>query len=159
MDDSYIFCNYEAIFPCHFSIIFNAPANIQLDAVYQCSQISCLDFRAHHQQYKETSNKLQQRIHRVHRNQNTKDALLMTVPSLTPACTCETIAKMEWTVLPHPAHSPDLARSNYHLFDPIQHALCGYHFADDNELKQSFCDVLQNQGRKFYNTGTQCLTQ
>jgi hypothetical protein len=55
---------------------------------------------------------------------------------------CETITKMGWTVLPHPAHNPDLAPSNYHLFGSVKDTLHGHHFADDNELKQSFCDVL-----------------
>jgi hypothetical protein len=54
------------------------------------------------------------------------------------------ITKMGWTVLPHPAHNPDLAPSNYHLFSPIKDALHGCQFADDSELKQSFHDVLQS---------------
>jgi hypothetical protein len=42
------------------------------------------------------------------------------------------------TVLPHPARSPDLAPSDYRVFGPVNTALRGRHFADDNELKQSF---------------------
>jgi histone-lysine N-methyltransferase SETMAR len=76
----------------------------------------------------------------------------------TNLCTCEALTKMGWTVLPHPVHSPNLAPSNYHLFGRLKDALCGCHFEDDNELKQSFCDVLQNQGREFYSTDT-ALTQ
>jgi hypothetical protein len=38
---------------------------------------------------------------------------------------------MGWTVLPHPAYSPDLAVSDYHLFGPVKDALHGCHFADD----------------------------
>jgi hypothetical protein len=72
---------------------------------------------------------------------------------------CEAIAKMRWTVPLYPACSPDLAPSDCHLFDPIKDALHGRHFADENELKQSFCDVLQSQGREFYNTGLQHLIQ
>jgi hypothetical protein len=43
------------------------------------------------------------------------------------------------------AHRPDLAISDYHLFGPVKDALHGCHFADDNVLKQSFCDVLQSE--------------
>jgi hypothetical protein len=68
----------------------------------------------------------------------------MTMPSLIPACAHEAIAKTGGTVLPYPTHSPDLAPSDYHLFGPVKDALCGCHFADDNELKQSFHDVLQS---------------
>jgi hypothetical protein len=39
------------------------------------------------------------------------------------------------------------------------YALRGNHSADDNELKQSFSDVLRSQGKKFYNIGTQKLTK
>jgi histone-lysine N-methyltransferase SETMAR len=73
--------------------------------------------------------------------------------------TREAIAKMGWTVLPHPAHSPDLAPSNYHLFGPVKNVLCKRHFADDNELKRSFHDVFRSQGREFHNTGKKYLTQ
>jgi histone-lysine N-methyltransferase SETMAR len=66
---------------------------------------------------------------------------------------------MERTILPRPAHSPDLAPSDYHLFGPVKDALCGCYFTDDNELKQSFRDVLQSRGREFYNIGVQRLTQ
>jgi hypothetical protein len=63
---------------------------------------------------------------------------------------CDAIAEMGWTVLPHPAHSPHLAPSDYHLFNFVKNALHGHHFADDNKLKQSFHDVLQSQGKEFY---------
>jgi hypothetical protein len=39
--------------------------------------------------------------------------------------------------------------SNHHLFGPVKNAPHGRHFADDNELKQSFCDVLQSQSNEF----------
>jgi hypothetical protein len=66
---------------------------------------------------------------------------------------------MEWTVLPHPAHSLSLAPSDYHLFGPVKDALCGSNFADAKELKQNFRDVLRSQGREFCSTGIQPLTQ
>jgi hypothetical protein len=73
--------------------------------------------------------------------------------------TCEAIAKMGGTVLSHPVCNPDLAPFNYHLFGHIKDALCERHFANDNKLKQSLCDVLQSQGREFYNAVIQHLTQ
>jgi hypothetical protein len=66
---------------------------------------------------------------------------------------------MGWTVLPHSAHSQDLAPSDYRLFGPVKDALRGRHFADDNELAQSFRDVLRSRGREFYNPGIQRLAQ
>jgi hypothetical protein len=63
--------------------------------------------------------------------------------------TREAIAKMGRTVLAHPAHNPDVAPSDYHLFSPVKDALLGRHFADDNEMIQSFRYVLRIRGREF----------
>jgi hypothetical protein len=62
----------------------------------------------------------------------------------------------KWDVFffPHPAHSAALAPSDYHLYGPVRQALNTYNFASENELKQSFHDVLQSQGTEFYITGT-----
>jgi hypothetical protein len=40
---------------------------------------------------------------------------------------------------------PDLAPPINHLFGPAKDALCGYHFADDSELKQVFvmCSIVE----------------
>jgi hypothetical protein len=73
--------------------------------------------------------------------------------------TREAMAKVGCTVLPHSAHSPDPPPSDHHMFGPVSDALRGHHFADDNELKQSFRDVLLSRGREFHNTGIQRLTQ
>jgi hypothetical protein len=112
-------------------------------------------------QYKETLNTLQQWSHRVHPNWNTKDVLLLQDNAWpdTSLCAPEAITKIRWTVLPHPAHSPVLACSNYQLFGPVKDGLHRCHFADDNRLKQSLRDVLWSRGREFYNTGIQHLTQ
>jgi hypothetical protein len=80
------------------------------------------------------------------------------MPGLTPACT-HVRQSQNWNGLFFPNDSPDLVHSNYHLFGPVKDALCVCHFADDNKLKQSSCDVLQSRSREFYNSGTQRLTQ
>jgi histone-lysine N-methyltransferase SETMAR len=49
--------------------------------------------------------------------------------------TREAVAKIGWAALPHPAQSPDVAPSDYRLFDSIKNPLRGRHFAGDNELK------------------------
>ena len=45
------------------------------------------------------------------------------------------LRSLDWTVLPHPPYSPDLAPSDYHLFRSLAHYLEGRHFIDDDELK------------------------
>jgi hypothetical protein len=51
--------------------------------------------------------------------------------------TREAVAKTGRTVVPHPAHSPDLASTDCHLFSPVRDALRGRHFVD-KELKQTY---------------------
>lgn len=48
----------------------------------------------------------------------TDDALLQkdNVRPHTNAATCDAIAHLGFTVLPHPAYCPDLIPSNFHLF-------------------------------------------
>jgi hypothetical protein len=57
-----------------------------------------------------------------------------------------------------PAHSPDLAPSDYHLFGPVKDELLGRQIADASELKQHFRVVLRSRGRECYNSGIQRLT-
>jgi hypothetical protein len=148
MDNSYTSCNYEAFSTKSppFSAQF---ANVDWDAVYQICQIPFLDFGAHHVRCKETLNKLRQRTCTVRSNWNTKDVLLLhdNARPHTSLSTRETIAKIWWTLLPHPAHNPHLATYGCHLFGPVKDALPGRHFADKNELKQRCRDVLRRQGR------------
>jgi hypothetical protein len=65
--------------------------------------------------------------------------------------TSEAIAKMGWTVLPHPAHSPDLAPSNYRLFDLVN---SHKHYVDailqtTTNLKKSFVMCSEVEERNF----------
>jgi histone-lysine N-methyltransferase SETMAR len=90
-----------------------------------------------------------------------KDVLLLhdNARPHTSLSTREAIAKMGWPLLSQPAHSKDPAPSHYHLFGLVKDALRGRHFADDNELKQSFRDVLRSRGREFYNSGVHRRSQ
>ena len=45
--------------------------------------------------------------------------------------TLQTLVKLGFTVLEHPAYSPDLAPSDYHLFGPLKQALRGRRFTSD----------------------------
>jgi histone-lysine N-methyltransferase SETMAR len=47
--------------------------------------------------------------------------------------TLEAITKLQWTVLPHPPYSPDLAPSDYHLFSPLKDAIRGKKFEDERK--------------------------
>jgi histone-lysine N-methyltransferase SETMAR len=57
--------------------------------------------------------------------------------------TREAITKLQWTVLPHPPYSPDLAPSDYHLFSPLKDAIRGKNFEDDEEvISEETCRVV-----------------
>jgi hypothetical protein len=127
------------------SVIFNTVLSTLSKMLYTIAvKFNCLDFRAHWKRYRETLNKLRQRIDKVRSNRNMKDIFLFqdNAQPHSSLRTREAIAKMGCIVLPHPAHGPDLASADYHLCGPAIDALLGRHFADDNEMKQSFHYVL-----------------
>ena len=47
--------------------------------------------------------------------------------------TINTIRQLNWEVLEHPACSPDLAPSDFHLFGPLKNSVRGRRFAADDE--------------------------
>src|SRR6266496_2694956 len=53
----------------------------------------------------------------------------------TAQATTAAIAVKGWSVLLHPAYSPDLAPSDFHLFDPLKDYLRGQKFNDDESVK------------------------
>ncbi|GFN93392.1 histone-lysine N-methyltransferase SETMAR [Plakobranchus ocellatus] len=44
------------------------------------------------------------------------------------------IQRYGWEILPHPAHSPDLAPSDFHLFGPLKRHLGGMAFDTEDDL-------------------------
>ena len=42
-----------------------------------------------------------------------------------------------WELLPHPLHSPDLAPSDFHLFDPLKEFTRGTKFESEHEIKSA----------------------
>ncbi|GFO45748.1 histone-lysine N-methyltransferase SETMAR [Plakobranchus ocellatus] len=48
--------------------------------------------------------------------------------------TKEWLEHYRWDIIPHPAHSPDLAPSDFHLFGHLKHHLRAKKFEDEDEL-------------------------
>jgi histone-lysine N-methyltransferase SETMAR len=46
-----------------------------------------------------------------------------------------TLKEMDMDILPHPAYSPDLVPSDFHLFSPLKEALGAKRFRAGNEVK------------------------
>ena len=72
--------------------------------------------------------------------------------------TINTIQQLNWEVLEHPAYSPDLAPSEFHLFGPLKNALRGRRFAADDEVKDAVHDWLRSQPQTFFSNGIKKLT-
>jgi len=68
----------------------------------------------------------------------------------TAAATVETIRKLKFELLPHPAHCTDLAPSDYHIFGKIKNALRGRRFANDEEVKDAVHTWFGAQPRTFF---------
>ena len=67
--------------------------------------------------------------------------------------TINTIRQLNWEVLEHPAYSPDLAPSGFHLFGPLKNVLRSWRFAADDEVKEAVHDWLCRQPQTFFSKG------
>ena len=67
--------------------------------------------------------------------------------------------QLNWEVLEHPAYSPDLAPSGFHLFGPLKNALRDRRFAADDEVKEAVHDWLRSQPQTFFSNGIKKLTE
>jgi hypothetical protein len=75
----------------------------------------------------------------------------------TVAHTLETLRKLKWEVMEHPAHSPDLVPSNFHLSGLLK-ALGGRRFRCDKDVKNAAHQWLCAQPKTFYYDGIKKLT-
>ena len=67
--------------------------------------------------------------------------------------TSEAIAKMGCEVLPHHSYSPDLAPSDYHLFEFVKDQLRGQRYDTTEAIQQAACQCLRMDGKELYRRG------
>ena len=67
--------------------------------------------------------------------------------------TTAAIAVKGWTVLPHPAYSPDLAPSDFHMFGPLKDYLRGQRFEDDDAVKSAVKAWIRQCTPEFFVNG------
>ena len=72
--------------------------------------------------------------------------------------TLQTLVKLGFTVLEHPAYSPDVAPSDYHLFGPLKDALRGRQFTSYG-MKKAVHEWLAAQPKTFFSEGIQKLLE
>lgn len=70
-----------------------------------------------------------------------------------------TIVKLGWEVLPHPAYSPDLAPSDYHLFRSMEHFFREKNYSDLASLRKDVDHFFDMKPVSFYERGIQQLPE
>jgi histone-lysine N-methyltransferase SETMAR len=68
----------------------------------------------------------------------------------TARATEKKIMDLRLECIPHPAYSPDLAPSDYHVFGPFKEALGGKKFSTDSEIKEAVHRWLLSQSEEFF---------
>ena len=62
--------------------------------------------------------------------------------SHTSLATRTKLLELGWEVMSHPPYSPDLARSDYHLFRSLQNFLNGKNFSNNDDLKSHLAEFF-----------------
>ena len=70
--------------------------------------------------------------------------------------TRQTISELDWEVLPHPAYSPDLAPSDYHLFRALKNHLRDKAFDDRAQLENDVGRLFASRSPEFW---AKCIEQ
>lgn len=68
-----------------------------------------------------------------------------------------TIQDLGWEVLPHPAYSPDLAPSDFHLFRSMEHFLRNKKFENRKKLRNEVDHFFRSKPQTFYRNGIRQL--
>jgi histone-lysine N-methyltransferase SETMAR len=63
------------------------------------------------------------------------------------------IRQLDWEVLPHPAYSPDVAPSDYHLFRSLEHKLRNKTFRNPDDVNSHLEGFFGSKDGNFYKEG------
>ena len=105
--------------------------------------------------YIDTLKKLKARIQRIRPVLEISKVLLQhdNVRSHTSLKTLKVISSFGWTTISHSLYSPDLAPSDFHLFESLKENLRERHFSSDEEVKTAGRKCLKAKSVEFYNEG------
>jgi histone-lysine N-methyltransferase SETMAR len=77
----------------------------------------------------------------------------------TARATAKKITDLLLECIPHPAYSPDLAPSDYHVFGPLKEALGGKKCSTDDDIKEAVHRWLRSQSDEFFSRGIQVFSE
>lgn len=63
------------------------------------------------------------------------------------------LSKLKFEQLPHPAYSPDLAPSDFHVFPKLKLDLKGRRFSSDDQVKEAVLSWLDSMPKSFWEAG------
>jgi histone-lysine N-methyltransferase SETMAR len=75
----------------------------------------------------------------------------------TAVCTQALLEHFNWKLLDHPPYSPDLSRSDHHLFTYLKNCLRSQCFNNNKELMEGVKTWQSSQAEDFFPTGIQKL--
>jgi len=75
----------------------------------------------------------------------------------TSSATRDKLLQFGWDVLPHPAYSPDLAPSDYHLFLSLKNSLAGKTFDSLTDVKNYLDHFFSSRPAEFWASGIMSL--
>ena len=58
--------------------------------------------------------------------------------------------ELKWQLLLHPAYSPDLALSDFHLFGPLKDPFRGRRFGHESKLKSAMNKVVKTMSKDWF---------
>lgn len=105
--------------------------------------------------YSNVLTELRESIKAKRRGKISKGILMLhdNAPSHTAHVTVDTLTKLKFELLPHPAYSPDLAPSDFHVFRKLKSDMKGKRFNDDEEVKAAVMTWLDEQTLNFWKEG------
>ncbi|GFO05098.1 histone-lysine N-methyltransferase SETMAR [Plakobranchus ocellatus] len=109
--------------------------------------------------YCSTLDRLKEAIHRK-RPGLLKRGVVLQHDNATPHSanlTQQWLQRYGWEILPHPAHSPDLAPSDFHLFGPLKRHLGGMAFETEDDLISELRNWFDNLDVDFFRVGINSL--
>ena len=118
------------------------PRNMSFNSQYYCSLLDRLKGAIRDQR--------RRRCHDFHYHQD----------NARPHKSNESITKLQelgFTILPHPAYSPDIAPSDYYLFAPMKSALAGRNFENAEEIQNCITNWLNTKQQAFFSKAFQEL--